>query len=114
MAIRGFIASLTPRRRVAALIAVAWSVVFVAFVIPSALGTVPSSWRPVWGVITLALSAFSSSVIAVELLRLFVPRLSTWGDGPHFVLLQVLWGVFFVCQLLAYSTLVSSNVPLAF
>src|SRR5438094_8638495 len=97
-----FLHRLTPRRRLAAIVAIIWAVIFFAVVLPIALGISPKSWQPVWGIVTVGLNSFSTAVVAVELVRLGSPRVVHWDDSRHFLAVNVLWAAFFALEITGY------------
>jgi hypothetical protein len=89
---------LTPRRKLALGLALLWAVAFVAVVLPVAFYSGPSSWHPVY-----------LGIVVFELTCWVAPGIARRVQGKYCLSVQVLLGVFFVFQIVAYLILLNGR-----
>jgi succinate dehydrogenase hydrophobic anchor subunit len=96
---------LTPRRKLALALALLWLVVFVAFVLVTALHSTPSAWHPIYLLPIGGINAFALGIMVFELACWVAPGVGRRVEGKYCFSVQVLTGVFLVLQIAAYLTL---------
>jgi hypothetical protein len=75
-----------------------WLVAFVVWFLPEALRTPPQSWSPVTVLVCVALGAFSTAIVVLEIVRGAVPATSVWNDEKHFRVVMFAFGCLLVVQ----------------
>jgi uncharacterized membrane protein len=98
MAFRGFFSDLTPKRRVALMVAI---VLWIATAYWFAFGVfqVPASqWPPYTAVVFAGFGALSTAVVVVEMVRGISSRLSSWSDERHFFWVGLVFAGLFAMQ----------------
>ena len=89
---------LSDRRKLALALALMWLVAFVVWFLPKALRTPPQSWSPVTVLVCVALGAFSTAIVVLEIVRGAVPTTSRWNDEKHFRVVVFAFGILLVVQ----------------
>ncbi len=100
--VMSYFAQLTPRRKIALGFALLWVIAFLAFVLPAALHSAPSSWHPIYLIPVGGFNAFAVGVGLFELTCWAAPGVARLVEGKYCFSVQVLFGVFAVLQTIAY------------
>lgn len=98
---------LTSRRKVALGFALLWGVAFIAFMVPVALHSAPSSWQVIYLIPVGGFNAFAIGVGLFELTCWVAPGVARLVEGKYCFSVQVLFGVFLVLQTVAYLALLN-------
>ncbi len=96
------ITELPQRRRLALYLAAGWTVALIAVVIPLAVVGDIQSW-PIYSQIWIGVTnGIAAAVVTLEVLRYRVRSIAAISEETHSLLVQALFGVFFLVQILAF------------
>jgi hypothetical protein len=109
MAFRGFFSDLTPKRRVALMVAIVlWIATAYWFVF--GVFRVPASQLPLYTAVVFAgFGALSTAVVVVEMVRGISSRYSSWSDERHFLWVALVFAGLFAMQYTGLRIALSSN-----